>query len=158
LETIERNARSQAQLVEDLLDISRIITGKVRVEVRPLYPASVIGAAIDALRPTAELRSVRVVSRLDTGAGPVMADGERLQQVIWNLLANALKFTPPGGEVTIGLEAVEESVEIRVVDTGQGISSAFLPFVFERFTQADGSISRAHGGLGMGLAIARSLV
>jgi PAS domain S-box-containing protein len=158
LATIDRNIKSQAQLVEDLLDISRIITGKIRIEPRPLYPASLIGAAVDALRPTAELRGIRVRTVLDSSAGPVMADAERLQQVIWNLLANAIKFTPRGGQVTIGLEVAGQSVEIGVTDTGRGITREFLPFVFERFTQADSSFSRAHGGLGMGLAIARSLV
>jgi PAS domain S-box-containing protein len=158
VEIIERNARSQAQLIEDLLDVSRIITGNLRLEIGSVEPVSVINAAIDAVRPTAEAKSVRLQVMLDPWAGAVSGDPDRLQQIIWNLLSNAVKFTPKGGKVQVRLERVESHIEIVVNDTGQGINPEFLPFVFERFRQADSTLTRAHGGLGLGLAIVRHLV
>jgi PAS domain S-box-containing protein len=158
LETIERNARSQQQLIEDLLDVSRIITGKLRLDVRPLDPASFIEAAIEAVRPAAEAKDIRLQKVMDAGVNSVSGDPARLQQVVWNLLSNAIKFTPHGGRVRVSLERVDSHIEISVSDTGQGIRAEFLPFVFDRFRQADGTTTRAHGGLGLGLAIVRQLV
>ncbi|RYE83914.1 MAG: response regulator, partial [Myxococcales bacterium] len=157
LETIERNARSQAQLVEDLLDMSRILSGRLRLELEPIEVAAVVEAALDTVRPTAEARGVRLQSVLDAG-GLVMGDPNRLQQIVWNLLANAVKFTPKGGRVHTTVQCLESSVEIVVSDTGQGITPGFLPHVFERFRQADGGIARVQGGLGLGLSIVRQLV
>ncbi|HEX3561065.1 MAG TPA: PAS domain S-box protein [Pyrinomonadaceae bacterium] len=158
LETIERNARAQAQLIDDLLDVSRIITGKLRLDVRPVDPASFIEVAIDAVRPAAEAKGVRIQRVLDTGVRSIAGDPNRLQQVVWNLLSNAIKFTPRGGRVQVRLERVDSHVEIAVSDTGIGITQKFLPFVFDRFRQADGTTTRAHGGLGLGLSIVRHLV
>jgi PAS domain S-box-containing protein len=158
LDTIERNARAQAQLVDDLLDVSRIITGKLRMDVRPSDPNSFIDAAVEAVRPAAEAKGVRVQKVLDTGAILIPGDPVRLQQVVWNLLSNAIKFTPRGGRVQIRSERVNSHFEIVVSDTGQGISSDFLPHVFDRFRQADQKTSRQHGGMGLGLAIVRHLV
>ncbi len=158
LATIERNARAQNQLIEDLLDVSRIITGKLRLDVRQVDLLSVIQAAIDVVRPTAETKGVRIQAVLDPLAGPVSGDPGRLQQVVWNVLANAIKFTPRGGRVQIRLERINSHVEIVVADTGIGIDPAFKPYVFERFRQADASSSRPYGGLGLGLAIVRHLV
>jgi PAS domain S-box-containing protein len=158
LEIIERNARSQVRLIDDLLDLSRIITGKLRLDVQPIALASVVEAAADSVRPTAETRGIRLQVLLDPQAGPVSGDPERLQQVIWNLLSNAIKFTPKGGRVQVRLERVNSHVEITVSDTGQGISAEFLPHVFDRFRQADATNTRAHGGLGLGLAIVHQLV
>jgi signal transduction histidine kinase/ActR/RegA family two-component response regulator len=158
LETIERNARSQAQLIDDLLDISRIVTGKIRLNVQKVDLVQVIEAAIETVRPAAEAKSIRLQRVLDSDAGPVLGDAERLQQVIWNLLSNAIRFTPKRGRVQIALQRVNSHVEIVVADTGQGISPDFLPFVFDRFRQADNSITRSFGGLGLGLAIVRQLV
>jgi PAS domain S-box-containing protein len=158
LETVERNAKAQAQLIEDLLDVSRIITGKLRLDVRPLELVPIIEAAMDAVRPAADAKSIELHTELDPLAGPVSGDPARLQQVAWNLLANAVKFTPRGGQVSIKLGRVDSYVEITVSDTGQGITADFLPFVFDRFRQADGSTTRMHGGLGLGLAIVRHLV
>ena len=157
-ETIERNARAQAQLIEDLLDVSRIITGKLRIDVRPIDPNSFIEAAVEAVRPAAEAKGVRLQKVMDTGLVSVSGDPVRLQQVIWNLLSNALKFTPRGGRVQVRLERVNSHVEIAVSDTGSGIEPDFLPHVFDRFRQADGTTTRHHGGLGLGLAIVRHLV
>ena len=157
-ETIERNARAQAQLIDDLLDVSRIITGKLRIDVRPVDPNSFIEAAIEAVRPAAEAKGVRVQSIMDTGVVSVLGDPVRLQQVVWNLLSNAIKFTPRGGRVTVSLERVNSHIEIGVSDSGAGISPGFLPYVFDRFRQADGRTTRQHGGLGLGLAIVRHLV
>ena len=154
LETIDRNARAQAQIIEDILDISRIITGKLRLDIRQVEPGAVIEAAVDAVRPAAEARNVRLQMLLDPQAGPVSGDADRLQQVVWNLLSNAVKFTPKGGRVQVKLERVNSHVEIAVSDTGQGISADFAPFVFDRH----GSTTRRHGGLGLGLAIVRQLV
>ncbi|MDQ3134031.1 MAG: PAS domain S-box protein, partial [Acidobacteriota bacterium] len=158
LETVERNALAQKQLVEDLLDVSRIITGKLRLDLRPCDPASFIEAAIEAVRPTAEAKGVRLQKALDTGVGAVSGDAGRLQQVVWNLLSNAIRYTPRDGGVQVRLERVNSHVEIIVTDTGVGIPAEFLPHVFDRFRQADGSTTRAHGGLGLGLAIVRHLV
>ncbi|HEU4872484.1 MAG TPA: PAS domain S-box protein [Pyrinomonadaceae bacterium] len=158
LDTIERNARAQAQLVDDLLDVSRIITGKLRMDVRPSDPNSFIDAAVEAVRPAAEAKGVRVQKVLDTGAILIPGDPVRLQQVVWNLLSNAIKFTPRGGRVQIRSQRVNSHLEIVVSDTGQGISPDFLPHVFDRFRQADQKTSRQHGGMGLGLAIVRHLV
>jgi PAS domain S-box-containing protein len=158
LDTIERNARAQAQLVDDLLDVSRIITGKLRMDVRPADPNSFIDAAVESVRPAAEAKGVRVQKVVDTGPVSIPGDPVRLQQVVWNLLSNAIKFTPRGGRVQIRSERVNSHLEIVVSDTGQGISPQFLPHVFDRFRQADQKTSRQHGGMGLGLAIVRHLV
>jgi PAS domain S-box-containing protein len=158
LEVIGRNARAQAQIIEDLLDVSRIITGKLRLDVRPLDPASFIEAAIESVRPAAEAKGVRLQKVLDTGVNSVSGDPARLQQVVWNLLSNAIKFTPRGGRVQVRLERVASQIEIAVSDSGEGISPEFLPYVFDRFRQAGSSSTRTHGGLGLGLAIVRHLV
>ena len=158
LETIERNARLQAQLIDDLLDVSRIISGKVRLTVMPVELTPVIEAAIDSIRPAADARNIRLEVMLDTNPGLVSGDPDRLQQVIWNLLANAVKFTDKGGRVQVRLEQINSHIEITVSDTGRGISQEFLPYVFDRFRQADSSITRLHGGLGLGLAIVRNLI
>lgn len=158
LETIERNAKSQAQLIEDILDVSRIITGKLRLHVRPVNLVTVIESAIESVRLAAEAKSIRLQSVLDSQAGPLLGDANRLQQVVWNLLSNALKFTPKDGRVEIRLQRVNSHAEITVSDTGPGISSEFLPFVFDRFRQHDSTTTRSYGGLGLGLAIVRQLV
>ncbi len=158
LDTIERNARAQAQLVDDLLDVSRIITGKLRMDVRPADPNSFIDAAVEAVRPAAEAKGVRVQKVIDTGPVSIPGDPVRLQQIVWNLLSNAIKFTPRGGRVQIRSERVDSHLEIVVSDTGQGIAPDFLPHVFDRFRQADQKTSRLHGGMGLGLAIVRHLV
>jgi CheY-like chemotaxis protein/nitrogen-specific signal transduction histidine kinase len=158
LETIERNARSQNQLIEDLLDVSRIITGKLRLDVRPVDPAAIIESAIEAVMLAAEAKEIRVNKVLDTGVSSISGDPARLQQVIWNLLSNAIKFTPRGGRVNVSLARINSHIEISVSDSGEGIDKEFLPFVFERFRQADGTSARRYGGLGLGLAIVRHLV
>ncbi len=158
LETIERNARAQTQLIEDLLDVSRIITGKLRLNVRSLQLAPIIEAALDTARPAAEAKEIRLQSVLDPAAGPISGDSERLQQIVWNLLSNAIKFTPKKGRVHIRLERINSHIEITISDTGIGIKPEFLPYVFERFRQADSSSTRSYSGLGLGLAIVRHLV
>ncbi|MCT7965296.1 PAS domain-containing protein [Laspinema sp. D1] len=158
LESIERNAEMQTQLIEDLLDISRIIRGKIRLYLRPLQLIPAIEAAINTVRPTAEIKKIKLVSTLEPGVGLVSADGDRLQQVIWNLLSNAVKFTAEGGRVEICLQRVENWIQIRISDSGIGIEPEFLPYMFERFRQADSKTTRSHGGLGLGLAIVRNLV
>jgi signal transduction histidine kinase/ActR/RegA family two-component response regulator len=158
IEIVERNARAQTKLIDDLLDISRIITGKLRLDVRVVDLASVIEAVLDSLRPTAEARSIRLQPLLDPQAGLVSGDTDRLQQVVWNLVSNAIKFTPKGGRVQVLLARVNSHVEITVSDSGKGISAEFLPHVFDRFRQADGSSTRRQGGLGLGLSIVRQLV
>jgi PAS domain S-box-containing protein len=158
LETIERNAKAQAQLIEDILDMSRIVTGKLRLERRPTNPRAVVRAALDVVRPSAEAKHLTLEVIIDEGLGTVMADPDRLQQVAWNLLSNAVKFTPRGGRILISLERRGGSLVLRVSDSGQGISPEFLPRVFERFMQADASSTRAHGGLGLGLAIVKHMV
>lgn len=157
LETIERNAKSQAQLIEDILDVSRIVTGKLRLDVRPVELAPVLESAIDSVRPAADAKDIRIEAILDPRAGPVSGDANRLQQIVWNLVANAVKFTGKGGRVQVRLERVRSRVEIIVSDTGQGITVEFLPYVFDRFRQADATSTRRYGGLGLGLAIVRHL-
>ncbi|HJR06247.1 MAG TPA: ATP-binding protein [Pyrinomonadaceae bacterium] len=158
LETIERNARSQKQLIDDLLDASRIITGKLRLELEPTQLKSVVESACYAARPAAEAKGIEIQLALDPEANLVAGDAERLQQVVWNLLSNAVKFTPEGGRVEVSLKRTGTHAQISVRDTGQGIKTEFLPYVFERFRQADQSTTRTHGGLGLGLAIVRHLV
>ncbi|HEX8636116.1 MAG TPA: ATP-binding protein, partial [Pyrinomonadaceae bacterium] len=158
LETIERNAQSQVQLIDDILDVSRIIRGKLRLDVRPVELMPVIEAAVDSVRPAAEAKGIRLQVVLDPHAGPVSGDPDRLQQVAWNLLSNAIKFTPKDGRVQVLLARVNSHLELTVSDTGQGIEKKFLPYVFDRFRQADPSTTRKHGGLGLGLAIVRHLV
>jgi signal transduction histidine kinase/ActR/RegA family two-component response regulator/PAS domain-containing protein len=158
LEVIERNARMQAQLIEDLLDMSRISAGKMRLDIQPVHPVSFIEAAIEAVRPAAEAKAIRLSKRLDPATVPIVGDPSRLQQVVWNLLSNAIKFTPNHGRVLIELQRVNSSVEITVEDTGIGIKPEFLPHVFDRFRQADSSATRTAGGLGLGLAIVKQLV
>ncbi|MBA3949081.1 MAG: response regulator, partial [Acidobacteria bacterium] len=158
LEIVERNTRLQAQLIEDLLDVSRIISGKLRLDLRPASISSVIEAAIDSVRPTADARRIQLEFHSSAESDHVLIDQARMQQVIWNLLSNALKFTPEGGRVTIAISASDDTLVLRVEDTGAGISPAFLPFVFDRFRQEDGATTRTHGGLGLGLSIVRHLV
>ena len=158
LETILRNGRLQAHLIDDLLDVSRIITGQMRLDVRQVDLAPVIEAAVESVQPAAEARHIRIDRRLDPLAGPVAGDPARIQQVVWNLLSNAVKFTSQGGRVEVRLERVDSHVEIIVTDNGAGISPEFLPHVFDRFRQLDSSKTRKHGGLGLGLAIVRHLV
>jgi signal transduction histidine kinase/CheY-like chemotaxis protein len=158
LATIERNAKLQAQLIEDLLDISRIVSGKIHLDLYPSYLAPIIKAATEAMRPTAEAKEISLNASFGSADRPVLIDTDRIQQVIGNLLSNAVKFTPPGGRVEVRLEQSESEAMISVSDTGIGIEPDFLPHVFERFRQADGSSTRKHGGLGLGLAIVRRLV
>ncbi len=158
LETIERNARVQTQLIEDLLDMSRVTSGKLRLDIQTVYPASIVDAAIETMRPAAEAKAIRLEKLLDPAAGPISGDPGRLQQIIWNLLSNAIKFTPKNGKVQVLLERVNSHIEISVADTGIGISPEFLPHLFERFKQADASTTRQYGGLGLGLSIVKSLV
>src|ERR1051326_6463580 len=158
LETIERNAHAQVQLIEDLLDVSRIVSGKVRLDIRTVDLRVVARAALDSLRPAAAAKGITLDERLDPLVGPVVGDPERLQQVIWNLLANAVKFTPRGGRVTLALARVGDAVEITVSDTGQGIVFDLLPYVFDRFRQGETGATRKHGGLGIGLSLVRHLV
>lgn len=157
-ETIERNAAAQSRLIEDLLDVSRIISGKLRLERDMVDVGSVIAAAIEAISPAAESKRITVKSNLDSPVAKVFADPQRLQQIVWNLLSNAVKFTPKGGRVEVGVGGRESQIEITVRDTGQGINPDFLPYVFDRFRQAEASTTRKHGGLGLGLAIVRHLV
>jgi PAS domain S-box-containing protein len=158
LEIIERNARSQARLIDDLLDVSRITTGNLQLDVRPLQVAPIVGAAIEALRPAADAKGIQVETALDSEECVVSGDPNRLRQVIWNLLMNAIKFTPRGGNVRLSLKCVDTGARLTVSDTGDGISAEFLPYVFHRFRQEEGSISRKAGGLGLGLAVVRHLV
>jgi PAS domain S-box-containing protein len=158
LAVITRNARVQSQLIEDLLDMSRVISGKLRLDVQRVDPANPLLAAIEAVRPAAEAKDIRIEQVIDQHVGAVRGDPARLQQVVWNLLTNAIKFTPKGGKVQLTLARVNSHVEIIVADTGEGIAPEFLPHVFDRFRQADGSTTRRHGGLGLGLAIVQSLV
>jgi PAS domain S-box-containing protein len=158
LETIERNARVQSQIIADLLDMSRIISGKVQLDIQPIDLTEVINAALDAVRPSIEARRLRLRTTLDARAGRLRGDPNRLQQVFWNLLTNAVKFTPTGGRIDIMMERVNSHVEVAVEDTGVGIKPEFLAFVFDRFRQADASITRRHGGLGLGLSIVKHLV
>lgn len=158
VETIMRNAKAQAQIIEDILDVSRIITGKLALDLRPVQLESLLEAAVNVVRPTADAKGINV--EVDLGIEPVAVSGDqdRLQQVFWNLFSNAVKFTPAGGKVSVKLRRKLSEAEIEVTDTGQGIPATFLPFVFDRFRQADSTSTRQHGGLGLGLAIARHLV
>ncbi len=158
LETIDRNARAQARLVDDLLDVSRIIAGKVRLEITEVNLRAVTASVIDALRPAAEARGVKVQLHATSEPADVLGDADRLQQVVWNLLSNAIKFTPRGGRVSLALEHFDSRVVLAVADTGPGIAAEFLPHIFKRFSQGDPSTTRGHGGLGLGLAITRHLV
>ena len=157
IEVIERNALSLAQIVEDVLDVARITAGKLRLTVQTVDPAKVVTDAVDSVMPAADARGVRIETRLES-AGTVTADPDRLQQVLWNLLTNAVKFTGRDGRVDVILRRDGEHVEIAVADTGAGIPADFLPFLFDRFRQADARTTREQGGLGLGLAIARHLV
>ncbi|MCU0680839.1 MAG: response regulator [Polyangiaceae bacterium] len=158
LEVIERNASAQAQLIEDLLDISRITSGKLRLQLRPVDLREVVEAALDVVRPAADAKGIRLQATFDASAGPLVGDPDRLQQIIWNFLTNAVKFTPKGGRVWVRVRPVNSSVEIEVGDSGRGIAPEFLPHVFERFRQAEAGATRSHGGLGLGLAIVKSLI
>lgn len=158
LDTIERNARVQTQLIEDLLDMSRITSGKVRLDIQAVEPVSFIDAAIETVRPAANAKGIRLEKILDPAAGPISGDPSRLQQITWNILSNAIKFTPKEGKVQILLERVNSHIEISVSDTGIGIRAEFLPYIFDRFRQGDASTTRRYGGLGLGLSIVKHLV
>ncbi len=158
LETIERNVRVQTQIVSDLLDMSRIISGKIHLEVQPLQIHEVVKNALESVRQAAEVKRIRLRSILDSSVGVVRGDSNRLQQVLWNLLTNAIKFTPADGRIHVVLERVNSHIEILVEDTGIGIAPEFLPYVFDRFRQADPSTTRRYGGLGLGLSIVKNLV
>lgn len=158
LAVIERNARAQSKIVADLLDMNRIINGKVRLDIQRMSLTPVVRAAVDTVVPAAEAKGIHLDASLDAAAEVVSGDPERLQQVFWNLLSNAVKFTPKGGRVWVRMDCAESHVQVKVVDTGEGINADFLPHVFDRFRQADGSTTRRHGGLGLGLAIVKQLV
>jgi PAS domain S-box-containing protein len=158
VEIIGRNARAQRELIDDLLDISRIITGKLRLDVRPVELAPMIAGVVDGVRAAADARSIHIQTVLDSRISATSGDPDRLQQIIWNLLTNAIKFTPKGGHVQVRLERIASYVEITVSDSGQGIDPKLLPYVFDRFRQSDSSSTRRHGGLGLGLSIVRQLV
>ena len=158
LEAIERNATLQTKLIDDLLDISRIITGKLTLDRSAIEVALVVSDAVNTVRPAADAKHITIETTFDAEAGPVLGDANRLQQVVWNLLSNAVKFTPKKGHIDVVLQRVNSEVEISVADSGEGISSEFLPFVFDRFRQGDGKTTRSHSGLGIGLAIVRQLV
>ena len=158
VDAIVRNAKAQNKLIEDVLDVSRIITGKLRMELQVLDLVAVLEAALDTVRPTAAAKQIRLETRIGRGHTPVLGDAARLQQVVWNVLINALKFTPAGGTVSLDLTVIGGNAQVTVTDTGIGIPADFLPHVFERFRQADGSTTRRHGGLGLGLAIVRHIV
>ena len=158
LEVIERNAWAQKQIIEDILDVSRVITGKLQLILSPVDLVAVVDAALDAVRPAMEAKEIQIETLIDASLRMVSGDADRLQQVVWNILANAAKFTPNGGRVEISVSQTATHIQMRVKDSGPGIDPAFLPYMFERFRQADGSITRTHGGLGLGLAIVRHLV
>jgi PAS domain S-box-containing protein len=158
VETILRNARAQREIIDDLLDISRIITGKLRLDVRSVEMDRIIEAVVESVRPAADARNIHLQTAIDSRIGPISGDPDRLQQIIWNLLSNAIKFTPEGGRVEVGLERCNSQVEITISDTGQGIDPELLLHVFDRFRQFDSSSRRRHGGLGLGLSIVRQLV
>lgn len=158
VETIYRNAKSQAQLVSDLLDVSRIISGKLRLDVRSVDLIAIVNAAIDSIRPASDAKTIRLQTTFDPAVGQIAGDADRLQQIVWNLLTNAVKFTPQGGRIQVKVQRVDSHVEIIVTDSGVGISKEFLPYVFDRFRQADASTTRIHGGLGLGLSIVHQLV
>ena len=158
IEVIDRNARVQVQLIDDLLDLSRIITGKLRLDVHPVSFASVVEAAVESAITSAQTKGIRLTAMLDAGQNIISADSARLQQVVWNLLTNAIKFTPKGGQIQVLLQRVNSHLELSVSDTGIGIQASFLPHVFDRFSQRDSSTTRLFGGLGLGLAICKQLV
>ncbi len=158
MDTIDRNAQMQAQLIEDLLDVSRIVSGKLRISPRAIDLPPVVEAAIDTSRPAAQAKGVELIVRVDRDAGIVHADPARMQQIVWNLVANAIKFTPKGGRVQVELVRASSRARVRVADTGRGIEPAQLPYLFDRFWQADAALQREHGGLGLGLSICKSLV
>ncbi|AKJ06726.1 Two-component hybrid sensor and regulator [Archangium gephyra] len=158
LETVDRNTQAQAQLIEDLLDVSRIISGKLRMETQPVHLVDVLQAAMESVRPAADARTIQLLAELEPGEHVVMGDAGRLQQVVWNLLSNAVKFSPGGSRVWVRLRRVETSLEVTVRDEGPGVPADFLPHIFERFRQLEGGTTRRHGGLGLGLAIVRHLV
>jgi PAS domain S-box-containing protein len=158
IEVVRRNAQMQSQLIEDLLDVSRIVTGKLRLNTQPVDLNTICAIAVDGLRPTAQAKEIDLELRLDDTRNQVMGDADRLQQVAWNLISNALKFTPRGGQVRVQLKRVDSQVEVIVSDTGQGIASEFLPHIFDRFRQADATTTRTQGGLGLGLSIVRQLI
>jgi PAS domain S-box-containing protein len=155
---IERNAKVQTQLIADLLDVSRITSGKMRLDLHSFNPAEVIHAALESIMPAARAKEIKVERNLESDAGPVLADPARVQQVVWNLVSNAVKFTPRGGTIWVELRRIGEQIEVRVSDTGEGMSPSFLPHMFDRFRQADASTRRNQGGLGLGLAIVKNLV
>jgi signal transduction histidine kinase/ActR/RegA family two-component response regulator len=158
VETIDRNAKSQAQLIEDILDVSRMITGKLKLANEPVDLSAVINAAIDSVQLAADAKDIHLAVTLDPSARHTIGDSNRLQQVVWNLLANAIKFTPEGGHIDVRVERAGRFARLCVSDSGQGFSPEFLPFIFDRFRQADGTSTREHGGLGLGLSIVRQLV
>jgi len=158
LETIERNTRVQKQLIEDLLDMNLITSGKLRLDIQPVAPVSFIEAALETVRPAAEAKGIRLIAALDPAAGPIAGDPGRLQQVVWNLLSNAIKFTGKNGRIQVALRQVDSHIQVSVEDNGIGMAPEFLPYVFDRFRQADASTTRATGGLGLGLAIVKQLV
>jgi signal transduction histidine kinase len=155
---IERNARVQARLIDDLLDVSRIVTGKLSLDIRSVDMPSVVEAAIDVMRPAATSKGIRVHANLDRLLRPYPGDPHRLQQIAWNLVSNAVKFTPKGGEVSVELQRVGSQLELRVGDNGAGITADLLPFVFDRFRQADASTTKMHAGMGLGLSLVKALV
>jgi signal transduction histidine kinase/ActR/RegA family two-component response regulator len=157
IETIDRNAKAQTQLISDVLDVSRIVSGRLRLNVSPIRPSFVIDEAVESLRSAAEARRIKLRTVVDPSAGPVLADPDRLRQIVWNLLSNAIKFTPAGGHVQVQLALEGKDVAITVADDGAGIGPGFLPHVFDRFRQANASSTRSHGGLGLGLALVRHL-
>jgi signal transduction histidine kinase len=158
LETIERNARIQTQLIEDLLNISRMIKGKLRLNVRSCDLVAIIESVLDSLRLAADAKEIHIETSIDRNTELILGDSGRLQQIIWNLLSNAIKFTPQGGRVQVDLQRINSYVEITVSDTGIGIKPEFMPHIFDCFRQADSSSTRSHGGLGLGLSIVRHLV
>ncbi|WP_296946433.1 MHYT domain-containing protein [uncultured Massilia sp.] len=158
LDAIERNARAQGQLIDDLLDMSRIVSGNLRLEVQPVDPARIVDSALGTVHPAAVAKQIALRTDIDRGIGEMLADPGRLQQVMWNLLSNAVKFTPAGGTVQVTLGRERGDVVLRVIDSGIGIAPEFLPYVFDRFRQQDASVTRRHGGLGLGLSIVRQLV
>ena len=158
IDVISRNAAAQREIIDELLDVSRIVTGKLKLETMPVELATVIDTAIDAVRPAAETKGIEIVTLLDRSGGLVDGEAVRLQQVIWNLLSNAVKFTPKQGRIEVESKVIGNDVQVTIRDTGEGIEPEFLPFIFDRFRQADSSAKRTHGGLGLGLSIVHSLV
>ena len=158
VDVVERNAKSMAQLIEDLLDVSRIVSGKVRLNVALTQLTPIVEAALESIHPAADAKEIAIVRALDSQRAEVLGDASRLQQIVWNLVSNAVKFTPERGRIDVVLTRREAGIELRVTDNGPGIDPRFLPHVFEPFRQADGGIARVHGGLGLGLSITRHLV